>query len=665
MRGKPAYWTIIVALALTGVLATAGQPRASAQADTSEVKVIRGRVISANDNARPLRGARLTVIGSSDEPVLADGEGRFVARVTAPYTLRITKAGFAPAVVNVGAAGPADLQIALSPGAVLTGVVVDELGFPVADARIRARRLDVAASDGTPVAEFVADADDAGTYRIGNLPAGRYAIHSEPQMRRMSDVAHVVRFEMESRMMEMRRAGSSLAPPRIMSEVAEVSVSAGQEAAIGLVHRARAVSEPDSPIAGAVSGAIFDEFGDPLEDVTLRLWRVRYSGDRSTAYPVPVQRQTDDRGQYRLSIVLPGRYLLVASLEGSPYAATYYPGVTTILNATPLVVGRREEVTGINMTVTRVRAARVTGVALNAAGQPLEGLVTLTSSRRFSATALSPRIVRTTRDGAFDFANVAPGEYVLRATRAGAGQAVVEFATRFVTVDGPDPAPVVIATRPMATLRGRIVIEGNPGNVAVSDLRLIAIPDADAGPIVDRPFAAFIAGDRFELHGLAGPSRITLSSAPAGLWLKSADVAGVNAAEYPVPFAGPDDSRSDVTVVVSSASATMTGRVADEAGRAVDDYRVVAFSMNRDKWFAGSPHLRITGGPEADGGFIIRSLPPGDYWVVALDAIDGDGDSGDWQNPDVLASLITAAARVSLEEGQRAVTNLRLTRWAR
>jgi hypothetical protein len=50
---------------------------------------------------------------------------------------------------------------------------------------------------------------------------------------------------------------------------------------------------------------------------------------------------------------------------------------------------------------------------------------------------------------------------------------------------------------------------------------------------------------------------------------------------------------------------------------------------------------------------------------VAVDGIEGDLESGEWQNPDVLNRLSTSARRVSVGEGQRAAIELRLVRWAR
>jgi hypothetical protein len=628
-----------------------------AQVVTGQGTVVRGRVVTGGDNPRPLRGA-LVESASLRDPVLTDVDGRFEVPAAARYSLTITKPGYAPAIVSGSGPAPVERVIALAPGSVLTGVVVDASGFPVPDALVRARPIGAAPDVGQALGVLVAETDEAGQFRLGSLPAGRYAINTEVQFRRrVTDMAHALVHEMAMRELEPLMRRNALA----MSDVVTVSVGPGEEVAATLVHQRPAVSDVDAPIAGAVSGSIVDGFGEPVQGVTVALWRLRFAGDRQQALPTGVQRRSDDRGQYRIPTVPPGRYLLVASLEESPYTPLYFPGVAAIAAAAPVVVGPRAEVHGIDVTFTRTRAARVTGRALDSRGQPLVGLVVLTPRHAPPAPAVLPRAVAVSGDATFEFTSLPPGDYVLRAMRAGAGEPVAEFTMRTITVGDVDPPAIVLATSPTASLRGRIVIEGP--DIPAADLGLMALADADAGPLSGRPWPASVTGATFELRGLAGPTRISLSRAPAGYWLKSVDVAGVNAAITPVSFDGPDDSRADVVAVVSTIGGGLTGRVADDAGRAVESYRVVVFSTDQDQWFAGSPAVRITGGPEVDGTYSVRSLPPGDYWAVAVDIIDGDGDSGDWQNPDVLARLAPLASRVSVAAGQRATVALRLRQW--
>src|SRR5688500_3551875 len=148
-------------------------PLLLAQQKPETAYILRGRVVAADDPALILRGARIVTQGGAAEPVFSDESGELRIRVPAAYALGSSTAGFAPTVVTGRASPPsADLTIRLARGAAIEGQVVDGSGFPVSNARVRARRVD--AAGGT---DYVADADDAGAYRIGSLPAGRYQVH--------------------------------------------------------------------------------------------------------------------------------------------------------------------------------------------------------------------------------------------------------------------------------------------------------------------------------------------------------------------------------------------------------------------------------------------------------------------------------------------------------
>ena len=647
-----------LALVLAVLLAT---PALVARQQPGDSFILRGRVVEAGDSGLILRGARIAVAGGRTmvAPVFSDGKGEFAVSVPANYSLTISKAGFAPTVVTGRASAQADLTIRLVRGAAIEGQVVDAGGSPVSNARVRARRVDPAGGG----SEFTADTDDAGAYRIGSLPAGRYQLYSERaavdsiSAQPFSDapLRELQLHEMQMREQQLRQRGL-MAPVPPMSEVIAVDLRAGEQSTVTLFHQIHAVLPPDAPIGGFVSGVVSDEFGDPLAGVDVRLWLLRYSGDRHVAQPAGRPRQTDDRGRFRMFYVTPGRYILAATIDDGRVAPVYYPGVTAVSSAVPLVVGRRQEVSGTAIQFRRTYEARVYGFAVNAAGEALGGTLMLQARGRSGQVALPPRIATANADGTFEFLNVPPGDYALAAVRLGAA---TEFAVQSISVDASDVPPVTIRTAPLATISGRIEMEGD--GIRPNGFDAVMDPGYALRPVI----SSGGADGTFVMHRLAGPVRFTIKNAPRGLWLKAVNVGGVNAVEEAVLFNGAGSSRTDVTVVFSSSAGDFSGHVVDERGAPADDYRVVVFSTNRDRWFAGSQFVRIVGGPDRDDRFTVTSLPPGDYFAAAVDGIDGDADSGEWQNPDVLTALSTRAQRVTVGERQRAAADLRLIRWAR
>jgi protocatechuate 3,4-dioxygenase beta subunit len=640
---------------------------AQAPVDSAGTIVAAGRVLSADDNPRPLPNARITVPGASGEPAFTTAQGEFSVRVPAGALLRIAKAGFAPVTISPAAATAGSLQVRLMRGAVVTGIVVDELGFPANDVRVHVRWAgSVGATPGAT--DYFAETNEAGEYRVGSLAPGRYTVNSEPPLPLVPDTGFAGALgEMETRMREMRlRAG---AQAQALSDLVRVDLRAGEETPVMLTHRRRAVSPPDAPIAGAIAGVVLDEFAEPVEGVAVRLWRVRFAGDRNVAEPTVLERRTDDRGQFRLIHVPPGRYLVAVTDDQGAFAPVYFPGTTVVANAVPLTIARREEAAGVAVTFTRAREARVTGVALDPRGAPLRGGVTLVASRRSGGTALPARVVRTDDAGAFEFRNIPPGEYVVRATSPADGamrmQTLQAFGAQFISVAGEDGPPVTMATSAAASIAGRIVFEGERTDAPPGDFFVTAVPEPDTGPAGRWFFEGrFLSDGSFQMPGLAGTLRLAVLT-PPGWWVKSIEFGCADVLHEPVRFGGVEDGRSDVVVVVSSGAAIAAGRVTDDGGRAVDDYRVLVFSTDSRRWFSRSPFVKVTGGPELDGGFTIRDLPPGDYWAIALDTIEGDGDAGEWQNPEVLARLANDATRVTLAQGQRGALNLRLMRWGR
>jgi len=111
----------------------------------------------------------------------------------------------------------------------------------------------------------------------------------------------------------------------------------------------------------------------------------------------------------------------------------------------------------------------------------------------------------------------------------------------------------------------------------------------------------------------------------------------------------------------SNAGAAISGHVTDAASTPIRNYSVVVFSTDRAKWITPSRFLRLAR-PTQDGSFDVTGLPPGEYMVAAVDPIDGDEASGDWQKPEALERLSFRAVRVMLAERERHMTVLRLIR---
>src|SRR5262245_17801780 len=138
--------------------------------------------------------------------------------------------------------------------------------------------------------------------------------------------------------------------------------------------------------AGTVTGAVRDPSGEAIAGLQVQLLRPVYNASGQRTVVVAGADRTDDRGVYRVFWVTPGRYYLVvqpsasarsiASLgsAASPnevlenrFPASYYPGTIDLSQASPIDVRPGEELTGIDVAVSRRELFRIGGRVIDAA----------------------------------------------------------------------------------------------------------------------------------------------------------------------------------------------------------------------------------------------------------------------------------------------------------
>jgi protocatechuate 3,4-dioxygenase beta subunit len=274
--------------------------------------------------------------------------------------------------------------------AAIRGRVVHADGLPVRGARVEASSADERFSPRSTAT------DDDGRYEL-NLPAGDYFVE-----------ANDARFS-------IARFGET----HPMDRGTIVTVKGGEVAE-------RIDMSMPRPIA--IAGRVLDEFGDPLEKVTMVAQQLRWSAGRLRLAGIrgaPYAR-TDDRGRFRLFALPPGRFVVRADLSMTPatkdqpydasdYAPTFFPGTTIPAEAQTVELGPDTDALSVDFALVRGRTARVSGRVLRADGQPFDGNVHLIGSARSGAIVGMGSEHTTTDHGTFAFGNLTPGEYVIQA----------------------------------------------------------------------------------------------------------------------------------------------------------------------------------------------------------------------------------------------------------
>jgi hypothetical protein len=419
---------------------------------------------------------------------------------------------------------------------------------------------------------------------------------------------------------------------------------------------------------GAIEGRLLDENGDPLEGARIRVLQLRFvAGRQRLADVVRIPPDvTDDRGRYRVAGVAPGQYF-VSSLIGQimvnvrmadvpGYAPTYFPGTENAGEARAVSVGLSQNVTGVDFVVKRTTTARIAGVAFRSNGDPIQGNLIMTASERSGALAPNAVGARIGPDGTFEFPNVAPGEYVIRASRDRVNSWTEgEFAALFVTVNGADVTGLLLRTSPGSTISGRITLEG-AGSLPLRAVELAPVP-VDPDWFGGQTARADVHDDwTFDVAGLNGPRRLRLARVPLGWALKGVYLNGIDVTDRPMLFGTAAQSISGLEVVLTDRLTEVSGVVADRNGRPIAESSVIGFSTDPDLWYQDSRFVRRAA-PRSDGMFAISGLPPGEYFVAA---VARRGFEEERQDPEFLDSIARQATRIVLAEGQKVAVIVKL-----
>ena len=422
------------------------------------------------------------------------------------------------------------------------------------------------------------------------------------------------------------------------------------------------------PRGGAITGRVFDEFGDPAATVFVRVLRQRYVDGRRELTPLAEALEvlahgggdiTDDLGQFRIYGLAPGDYYVSALFTPPGEAATaagfppvYYPGTASPAEARRLRVGLGEESRDINLTLVSARYAVVSGTVVNSRNAPVSASLRLVASDPVAEALVAP--ARTAPNGSFTFRGVPPGEYRLQVYEVQSAAGVQEFASASVSVTGEDVTGLVVGTSPGATATGRVVFED--GAKPNTKLFVRSVTTVAGAPTFSNTSVGVSPDLTFEITGLAERQTFRTGMLPEGWFLKAVTHDGVDITDAGYDFR-PGQRVSGIEILLTRRATTLSGTVQDDRGGPVGDYTVVAFSTNASRWGYQTRFVR-SARPDQDGRFTIRALPPDEYFVVALEYVE----TGQEFDPEQLDLWKALAATTNLREGDTKTVSLKLGR---
>ncbi len=191
--------------------------------------------------------------------------------------------------------------------------------------------------------------------------------------------------------------------------------------------------------AGNVSGAVRGPDGQPQTGVPVQLLRAIFNSSGQRTFQVEGAARTNDRGEYRLYWITPGRYYISAGTapgpnrplnpnnkEGSPnevpersFALTFFRESGTHGAAGLIDVTSGGELNGIDFNIPDQQLRRVRGRIIDSSsGQPPHAVSLSLAYRTLSGAsgAFNSGEKYDSRTGEFELRNVPPGFYVVQAT---------------------------------------------------------------------------------------------------------------------------------------------------------------------------------------------------------------------------------------------------------
>jgi hypothetical protein len=511
-----------------------------------------------------------------------------------------------------------------------------------ADTGAPVRRAEVRANSGSGTSRLVTT-DGDGRYELRDLPAGTFTL--------------------------------------TISRTGFVSLRFGQRRpleapiAIELAEGERFTADISLPRGSAITGRVYNEFGEPVADVRVQTLRSRMIQGRRRLQPIGAGDRTDDTGAFRVHGLAPGDYYVAASGGGPDQppgpnvkasVPTYYPGTPIFEEAQRITLGLGAEASA-DIHLLPIRTARVSGVVIDSAGAPVGAMVNLSSETvglGYVNAAMGPVPMTiaghadAAADGAFVLSDVPPGSYTLNASIFGRSPRTVRTVDMPLPMDGHESAsiPLVVGNDDVT---GLTLVTGTGGTLTgtfVRDAGVVRALPANLGVEArgTRSGGMWLrmrSGSGFTVTGMTGPFHLEIEGLPEGWAVKAITVDGNDVTDSPIDLKGAQNATAQIVLTdrVTEVTGTLTS---DDAARA----SIVLFAEDQTKWTYPSRHVRTVRADD-QGVFRVSGLPGGErYRALALDYLE-DGEADD---PEFLARMLDRATSFSLGEGERKTLGLRL-----
>jgi hypothetical protein len=441
-----------------------------------------------------------------------------------------------------------------------------------------------------------------------------------------------------------------------------------------------------------ISGRVREASGEPAAGYVIQLLKPSYSTVGRTFQTISTER-TDDRGEYRMFWISPGRYYLavasnrnslsILALEGlivtgggtaneipSAGPTVFYPGVVDPGRATTIDVGAGRELAGVDVLLPQQPLYRVRGRVVDVNGQPPRTASIQLIPRGTSIPSLSTSIVPNynATTGTFDLRDVVPGTYWLRA-QASESTATATISANLVGRTVSEALSSVTGTRTAAQIPldvsgdiEGIVLSMTPGLTVSGVVRVegTALPTTSSPRIALRTTAQnglsssaqpINADGTFTITNIfAGEYRLTVLAMPTDYYIKEARIEQTDVLNQPWVIS--TAIRGTLEVVLSSAAGQIEGTVVDARALPISSIQTVLIP-DQDRV---RTELFKTAVTDQNGRFTFRGITPGNYRIFAWEGLEANS----YFDPDVLSQYEQQGKTIRVAEAGKHTAEVKM-----
>jgi 5-hydroxyisourate hydrolase-like protein (transthyretin family) len=399
----------------------------------------------------------------------------------------------------------------------------------------------------------------------------------------------------------------------------------------------------------AINGRIADKDGKPAAGVLVQLVRVTYNATGQKVMQLPTRATTNDRGEYRLFFIAPGRYYLAAGTppgNTSPIQPDWFPFIfypnTMDPNRALIIDVKAGSEMAFDMVIPRQQPYSIRGRIVDAASAK-PGAVGLSLAYSGMGGGVAYQHYGQSYNpttGLFEIPDLPPGTYIVQANTGNASAQVL------VEITDADVEGVNIIVSKGSSITGQVRMDGGgalPG--APTRIQLRRVVAGIANYVGFAPNGQAGADGTFKFEGvLDGQYRASIT-APADHYVKEARFEGRDALNSPVEVAESRGASSALEIVLSPNVAQIDGVARNDRGQPVSGARIVLVpERNRERG-----ELFTAATSDQSGRFNMRRIVPGDYRLFAWEAIENNA----YFDPEVLKRDESRGILMRIDESAR------------